>query len=309
MKFDEDCHVPHKRVEIHYVLDGFRGGYWSRALTIAPPEDETGLPINVIPDPKDGTTCQRAELHVLWPHPACPPDKARAIIRLWHRGRQCPGKHAGFSPGRAYGKLRGTLDRRKALPEAMVQLAEQKVDPTRPEIFILDFDRCELDLILPDLVCGGFFKKQWRPNGGAHLIVQVNGRRVQKEWTPEPRLDDLLTRVSVDGRRVLDEPADDPLISKPVQQPDMLPPPGRSRFENQGDLPLPPLPDESSGTPKKDADKPKDAAIALPPRPIPLPLEPGRLPVPPEPEESIPPFDDTPADDVLPPPLRPELTR
>ena len=314
VEFDDACRVSAERLEIHYVLDGYRGGYWSRALTLSPPPDE-GSPVNELPETDKGTTCQRAELHVVWPHSECAPDKARAIIRLWHRGRPEPVRKPKLGLGRPYGKFVSFFDRRMILPDEMEERNELFNDAATTEIYTLDFARSELDLILPDLVCAGYFGPQWRPNGGAQLIVQVDRKRFQKIWTPEPRLDDLLTRVSEDGRRFLPvppTPADD-AAAHPGDGAKDDAKPGRSKFDADPDLPLPPLPDEGD---KSDAGKrrskstPKAVKSDPEARPIPLPPEPSPEPLPPEPlappfDDA--PFDDTPADDVLPPPLQPEL--
>lgn len=309
VRFDDECRIPAERLEIHYVVDGYRGGYWSRALTLNPPPAE-GSPVNELPDPTKGTTCQRAELHIVWPHSECAPENARAIIRLWHRGRPDPLRRPKVALGRPYGKFLSVMDRRLILPDEMEERDEQKPVAISPEIYTLDFARSELDLILPDLACGGYFTNQWRPNGGATLIVQVDRKRFQKDWTPEPRLDDLLTRVSDDGRRLLpvspeDAPADlkAPADDKSDQKP------GRTRLDDDADLPLPPLPseDEPERTGRGSKRTPKPVKSDPEARPIPLPPEPEPSLTQPEPEPLTPPFEDTPSDDTLPPPLQSEL--
>ncbi|MCC7423304.1 MAG: hypothetical protein IT428_23760 [Planctomycetaceae bacterium] len=309
VNFDENCQIEAERIEIHYVLDGYRGGYWSRALMLNPPSEGGG--INEMPEANPATTCQRAELHVMWPHPECQPGMARAIIRLWHRGQPEPVHRPKLAMGRSYGKFLHAMDRRVVIPEEMPERCEQKPQAIAPSIYTLDFARSELDLILPDLVCAGYFTDQWRPNGGTRLIIQIDDKRYQKEWTCEPRLDDLLTRVSEDGRRFL--PAD------PSSKPDteLAPPPspaeepGRSKLDDvPSDLSLPPSPDDPNEPdfgPRRSKSPPSPVRKDPEARPIPLPPEPTPAAPEPDPEPSVPPFEDAPVDDALPPPLQSEL--
>jgi hypothetical protein len=68
------------------------------------------------------------------------------------------------------------------------------------EIWVLDFPRQQLDLLLSDLAGSGFFEEQQRQEPGTHLDVQVDWGRTRKPWTPEPRLDHFVARVYNEGR-------------------------------------------------------------------------------------------------------------
>lgn len=74
---------------------------------------------------------------------------------------------------------------------------------TRPlAVYELELPGPELSLILDELDATGAFGAQERPNGGARLLIGPSGLIPPKEWTPEPRLDDLAERVVREGRQV-----------------------------------------------------------------------------------------------------------
>ena len=68
------------------------------------------------------------------------------------------------------------------------------------EVWILDFPRQQLDLLMADLKSAGFFDSQLRTDPGTRLEVELDHQKTSKSWTPEPRLDDFIARVHKEGR-------------------------------------------------------------------------------------------------------------
>lgn len=67
------------------------------------------------------------------------------------------------------------------------------------EIWYYDFPKAQLDLMLTDLAGSGFFENQQRPGGTANLAIVMDRGRTAKNWTPEPRLDDVILMVYREG--------------------------------------------------------------------------------------------------------------
>ncbi len=68
--------------------------------------------------------------------------------------------------------------------------------------YALDVSPAEFDLLTQELRGAGLFGGQERPEGGAWVTAGRGDAAVRKQWTPEPRLDDLLERAVRDGRRI-----------------------------------------------------------------------------------------------------------
>jgi hypothetical protein len=60
--------------------------------------------------------------------------------------------------------------------------------------------RTEVDLLLAHLACGGVCDSETRPTGNARISVEIDGHRIEKPWTREPRLDRLAVET-YDARR------------------------------------------------------------------------------------------------------------
>ena len=87
---------------------------------------------------------------------------------------------------------------------ARVTDAPRPVVPVeRPlSVSTLDVSSAEFDLLVQDLRSAGLFGNQERPEGGARVTVGRGEGAVCKEWTPEPRLDDLVERAVREGAAV-----------------------------------------------------------------------------------------------------------
>lgn len=52
--------------------------------------------------------------------------------------------------------------------------------------------RTEVNLLMSHLACGGICDSETRPTGNARISIEIDGHRIEKPWTREPRLDRLL---------------------------------------------------------------------------------------------------------------------
>jgi hypothetical protein len=67
------------------------------------------------------------------------------------------------------------------------------------ELWVLDFPRQQLDLMLVDLANSGFFEDQQRPEGGTQLSVTIDRGQTAKPWSTDARLDGIVDRVQREG--------------------------------------------------------------------------------------------------------------
>lgn len=131
-----------------------------------------------------------AALRIEFPHPQNKPEMVRATLRL-SRKPLLPESQSFF------GKLRSNIS---WLPGSQPPPGiSQSMDD---EVWVLDFPRQQLDLMLVDLAHSGFFDDQKRHEGTAFLSVEIDRGSVSKTWSPEARLDDVVLRVQREGRRV-----------------------------------------------------------------------------------------------------------
>lgn len=71
------------------------------------------------------------------------------------------------------------------------------------EVGVYDFPKQELDLLLSELNNSGYFSDQDRSGTRTSLNVKIDrGRRTNKVWTPEPRLDHFIKQIEYDHRRL-----------------------------------------------------------------------------------------------------------
>lgn len=131
-----------------------------------------------------------ARLAIQYPHPDGSTQMARATLRL-----------SSDAPQPAAPPLIGKLHE---LGEVFAQKpgdGDMKLSMVQDdEIWVLDFPKQQLDLLISDLSRGGFFEEQFRTQHGTRLEVQLDDGRTDKSWTPEPRLDDFVNRVHSEGR-------------------------------------------------------------------------------------------------------------
>jgi len=132
-----------------------------------------------------------ATLSVQYPHPDGTPDSARATLRL----SAVPAGESGFSISQTSRWLG-----RNASSELSPHANSGKPALPDDEIWVLDLPRQELDLLVSDLQKSGFFQAQTRAESGTNLDVQLDFGRVNKQWTAEPRLDQFISRVYLEGQ-------------------------------------------------------------------------------------------------------------
>jgi hypothetical protein len=135
-------------------------------------------------------------LTIAYPHPDDLPGMARATLVLSQTD-----SHELPKPPTIRERIAQSLNRRATAEQDACKGSSAHASSSGPddEIWVLDFPKQQLDLLLADLQASGFFENQTRPNGGALLQIAVDRGRTQKTWTPEPRLDDVVSRVFREG--------------------------------------------------------------------------------------------------------------
>ncbi len=130
-----------------------------------------------------------AALKIEYPHPENKPEMVRATLRL-------SVKPAVARAQSFVGRLRSNIS---WLPGGD---QPSEVSPSvDDEVWVLDFPRQQLDLMLVDLAHSGFFDDQNRHEGTAFLSINIDRGSVSKVWSPEARLDDVIMRVQRERRR------------------------------------------------------------------------------------------------------------
>lgn len=131
-----------------------------------------------------------ATLSVQYPHPDGTPELARATLRL----SVMPSGGSGF----AISQASRWLGKGRSEPPVLEEF--HKPIQRDDEIWVLDLPKQELDLLVADLQKSGFFQAQTRTESGTNLDVQLDSGRINKEWSAEPRLDQFISRVYIEGR-------------------------------------------------------------------------------------------------------------
>jgi hypothetical protein len=159
----------YRRAKLVYELDAFQRPLPLSTTIIDPTTFEVEVPRDK--EPLAGWTT--AQLSIDYPHPDGDGSRARAVLRLSNQ---------------------------EVHTEGIAVVDEDSQQPAEAhEIWILDFPKQQLDLLLTDLNGSGFFQKQIRRSAGTFLDVRLDRGRTQKTWTPEPRLDYFVARVYCEG--------------------------------------------------------------------------------------------------------------
>lgn len=150
-----------------------------------------------------GDSAQRwsgARLSISYPHPDGLHAMARATLRL-SGGAALSSATNAKEPSTDRGTFMQELHDPADVFAGPAELpAAPMADLHSDEIWVLDFPKSELDLLLADLSHSGFFESQVRQDRGTHLDVQIDSGRTHKSWTPESRLDEFVNRVYGQGR-------------------------------------------------------------------------------------------------------------
>lgn len=139
-----------------------------------------------------------ARLAIQYPHPDGDTEMARATLRLSSRPFE-PADPMAEAQGKVFG-LDLLSTRSFGTPENDTTIADASGTYPDDEIWVLDFPKQQLDLLLVDLAHGGFFEDQLRSASDARIDVQIDRGRTRKSWTSEPRLDHFVARVYREGR-------------------------------------------------------------------------------------------------------------
>ncbi|MEX0703131.1 MAG: hypothetical protein WD069_13635 [Planctomycetales bacterium] len=185
------CAFPHKlrvteqgapqysRVSLVYEVNAGRGALAPRFLDSTPGE--------IISFPRQpASPVESAVLRLEYPHPHGPPETARVTVRL----------------SRLTIEDRQALAKRDGLLVRLVSARDEHIDDdgdSLAEIFELAISKPELDLLLVDLAQSGYFDPNLTAAGGTRLAAEIDGATARKAWVPEPRLDDVITRLRADG--------------------------------------------------------------------------------------------------------------
>ncbi len=155
---------------------------------------------NVDQHQSDKTDWSRANLQIQYPHPNGSSELVRATLRLSKGTEPLQQPETSWKESWTE-KLEGGWETLKSpfSDEEETALHQKKSSDTDDEIWVYDFPKSQLDLMLTDLARSGFFENQTRPNGTASLSVSINRGHVSKDWSPEPRLDDIILLVYQEG--------------------------------------------------------------------------------------------------------------
>lgn len=153
-------------------------------------ETHDGIPVS------SGPRWRSAKLSVAYPPPNGNLAMARATLRLSSGDDRTDISPVADRKATWMHKLRDPSELFATNPDDERDVANDKQDD---EIWVLDFPKQQLDLLLADLSQAGFFESQVRQTPGTKLEVQIDHGRTSKNWTPEPRLDDFINRVYGEG--------------------------------------------------------------------------------------------------------------
>ena len=172
----------YNKVLVTYLIGGSHGG-----LTRDP--SQAAGPASTVSDStiESGADWSIAALKIEYPHPEGDADLARATLRL-SRGPAIPKSKTLAQ------KFHSSLDWlswRDSQPDSVRQAHD--------ELWVLDFPRQQLDLMLVDLANSGFFEDQQRPEGGTQLSVTIDWGRTAKPWSTDARLDGIVERIQREG--------------------------------------------------------------------------------------------------------------
>ncbi len=130
-----------------------------------------------------------ARLTIHYPHPDGVPNLARATLRLSGRHRD------GLAASPAALDEPGLIDDSDESSPRPAHVSPACDD----EIWVLDVPRQQVDELIDELKRAGYFTPQQRTQPGTQLEVEVDRVHSVKAWTPEPRLDDFVSRVRNEG--------------------------------------------------------------------------------------------------------------
>lgn len=132
-----------------------------------------------------------ARLSIEYPHPDLREGVARATLRL--------SAHSGTL------ETASQTEKKPSLADQLFNkfgwdstASEQEL--CNDELWVLDLPKSQLDQFLTDLSSDGFFESNLPYETAASLEVQADFGRTSKRWAPQPKLDQLITRVYREGR-------------------------------------------------------------------------------------------------------------
>jgi hypothetical protein len=182
----------YQQVDIVYQLSGSHGALEHASLERSV-EDASGVE-SPVPRP---STWASAQLRIQCPHPSGMDD--RALVTLQLSETLIVFRETDPTPAE---QLRHGLNRAVSFAADDQPATSAELWGDAAATYTLEVPRYQLDLLLVDLADSGFFDDQRRPSAGSRLSVRIEGGKLTKTWSPDPRLDDFVTRTYRDGRQM-----------------------------------------------------------------------------------------------------------
>lgn len=180
-----------EHVQILYRVRNTHGNMPQREVQQAGLEDPLANPTT-----DSGGHWKSARLKIEYPHPEAGAEMARATLVLSQV--ELPEHEQPTIGKRIAERFNRLTSHACEEPCCSSNICATSSGPD-DEIWVLDFPKQQLDLLLNELGNSGFFENQTRPSGGADLDVAIGRDRTQKPWSTEPRFDELVTRVFREG--------------------------------------------------------------------------------------------------------------
>lgn len=138
-----------------------------------------------------------AKLDIVFPHPNGDLDKGIARLTIT---RYCPCQNE--EADRENWFERSTRLLRSKPDESVAEISKESLSGKcrRQEIWEMEIQKDELDILLSDLKHRGFFQPQQRPRGEVLVDVHLDHENISKRWTNEPRLEELMLEVFNSGQ-------------------------------------------------------------------------------------------------------------
>jgi hypothetical protein len=154
----------------------------------------------------------RLRLEIQYPYPGVNPDFVHATLRILPPGTDSSADF-GLTSGPPTG-LRGFSNansRGGGLMSPTVGPAVNRGPKPGEEWLVIDMPKSELSALFVDLANDGFFQRPNVSGGESHLEVMYNQALVDKVWTREPHLEQLVDLLKRHGTPTVAQPPSGPL--------------------------------------------------------------------------------------------------
>lgn len=149
----------------------------------------------------------RLRLEIQYPYPGIHPEFVHATLRVVAAGAN--GSDLGLRSGGPTG-LQGFSNANShgggLMSLTVGPLPATPAPNSGQECLVLDMPKSELTALFLDLANDGFFQRPAVKEGQSHLEVMYNKGQVDKVWTREPRLEDLVALLKRHGTPSVEGP-------------------------------------------------------------------------------------------------------